>query len=469
MQYSELDDYEVLAGSLTVWRPRTEWNDACLDDRPLAPQHERYVSVHPPDQNGDWIGTVFEIHLPYNQEAMREALWRWHQRHEAFRTTAREGGSTWQRLVARPAAVEVVPEVDGSFSTGDEANERLQELFGESIHPHQWPHLIVTTIVPPTVASEHSHFQVAFAADHSVMDAYSQVLAVTELNQLYAETLAGVQREESPKVASYIDFSAYECGLATASGFDDTLTRWQQFLGVDQPEFPPFPLYAGGSAEGPARRQRSVNREFLPIDLTNLVHRAAKTRGHGMQTAVLCALAEATRRTTGSGDLEFVMPMHTRTPDYLQSMGWFVGLSPVTIPLDLNARELLDPIGALLERCATATAHVRDDAAVPYPVVEDQLGVRSTPRFVISFVDIRFVPGEDQFDVVRARALRSPATSDDEFYLWVVRAGSGMNISARFPDNPVATASFEMFMATVREVLIEVGSAAASNEEELAA
>jgi condensation domain-containing protein len=474
MQYSELDDYEMLAGSLTVWRPRTDWDDECLDDRPLAPQHERYVSAHPPEQGGDWIGTVFEIHQPYDQETMRRALSQWHQRHEAFRTTARDAGSAWQRLVAQPEAIDVVPHWDGVYSTGAATSERLQQLFSESIHPHNWPHLIVTTITPPTMTSERPRFQVVFAADHSVMDAYSQVLAVTELNELYAEAMAGPGAPEpSPEVASYVDFSAYERDLATASPHGDTLKRWRQFLGLGEPQFPPFPLDLGGSVEGRAQRQCSINREFLPLDLTNLVHGAAKSRGHGMQTAVLCALAEATRRTSGSRELKFVMPMHTRTADYLQSMGWFVGLSPVTIPLDLDAHEGLDPIGALLERCAAATENVRRDAAVPYPGIEDQLGVNSTPRFVISFVDIRFVPGEDQFDAVRARALRSPATSDDEFYLWVVRAGSGLNISARFPSNPVARESFETYMATVHDVLLEVAGVAqfdaAGAEDELAA
>jgi hypothetical protein len=456
MQYSELDDYELLAGSLTVWRAKTEWNDEYVDHRPLAPQHERHVTVHPPHQSGDWIGTVFEIHLPYNREALRRALWQWHRRHEAFRTTARPDGSGWQRLLAPPEAIDILPEPEQCLATGAEANERLEQIFSGSIHPRQWPHLVVTTVTPPPMTAEHPRFQVAFAADHSVMDAYSQVLAVTELRELYADALAAVA-EEFSTVASYIDFSAQEQGLAATHEDSDTLTRWRHFLGFDEPQFPPFPMQLGCPPDAHPKRQRSVNREFLPIVITDLVHAAAKVHGHGMQTAVLGALAEATRRTSDSRELRFVMPMHTRTKDHLQSMGWFVGLSPVTITLDQDQHATTEHLGALLDRCAAATAHVRDDAAVPFPVIEDRLAVRTTPRFVISFVDIRFIPGADQFDAVRARALRSPASSNDEVYLWVVRARSGMNISARFPDNPVAAEAFETFMETVRDVLVEIG------------
>ena len=51
-----------------------------------------------------------------------------------------------------------------------------------------------------------------------------------------------------------------------------------------------------------------------------------------MKAAVLAALAAAGQETTASPALRFVMPMHTRTADYQHSIGWFVGLSPVTIP-----------------------------------------------------------------------------------------------------------------------------------------
>jgi hypothetical protein len=472
MQYSELDDYEVLAGALTVWRARTAWCDEYVDHRPLAPQHERHVTVHPPEESGDWIGTVFEIHLPYNREALRRTLWQWHRRHEAFRTTARLGASGWERLLAPPEAIDILSEPEEYFTTGAAANERLQQIFSASIHPREWPHLIFTTVTPTTMTAEPPRFQVAFAADHSVMDAYSQVLAVTELRELYATALDAVA-EEFSTVASYLDFSAYEQDLATSHGESDTLTRWRHFLGFDEPQLPPFPLDLGAPPAADPRRQRSVNREFLPIEATDAVHASAKERGHGMQTAVLAALAEATRRTTDSRELKFVMPMHTRTKDYLQSMGWFVGLSPVTISLDQDPHQAADGLGALLDRCAAATAHVRDDAAVPFPVIEDRLAINSTPRFVISFVDIRFIPGADQFDAVRARALRSPARSNDEVYLWVVRATSGMNISARFPDTPVATKAFETFIEAVRDVMLEIGSGTlfgeASADDELAA
>ena len=55
--------------------------------------------------------------------------------------------------------------------------------------------------------------------------------------------------------------------------------------------------------------------------------------------------------------------------------------------------------------------HARDDAALPFPVIEDRLGITTNPRFVVSFLDLRHVAGSDRFDAVRACALRCPVSA----------------------------------------------------------
>jgi hypothetical protein len=152
--------------------------------------------------------------------------------------------------------------------------------------------------------------------------------------------------------------------------------------------------------------------------------------------------------------------MHTRTDDYRHSMGWFVGLSPVTIALDIHPALSHDRYGVLLERCAEAIRYVREDAAVPFPVIEDRLGVRSSPRFVISFLDLRFFPGADRFDAVRARGLRCPVTAADEVYLWITRTPSGLSYSARVAGDRATLSAFASFMASLVAVLSEFPVAA---------
>jgi hypothetical protein len=459
VQYCELTDYDMPAGSVTIWRPLAHPDSVTPDDRPLAPQHERHVTVHEPGQRSDWIGATFEVHAAYEPAAMRSALWLWHKRHETLRSTVRHEESAWRRLLITADALDVEPQDVGSFASGAEVADRIQGIFQHSISPHEWPHLLTATVVPRQMAFEPPRFQVVFGADHAVMDAYSLLLAVTELQQLYAHAVYGTEpTAEAVEMGSYVDFSALERSLSLRHRGGDTLRRWREFLGVGEPQFPPFPLGApnGGGEPG---RQRTLYGPLLSAEETRRVQTAARARRHKMQTAVFCALAEAARRTTSSSTLKFVMPMHTRTAAYERSIGWFVGLSPVTIPLDIDPAFDGDRYGILLARCAQALRHARDDAAIPFPVIEDRLGVRSNPRFVVSFVDLRFVPGADRFDAVRACALRRPVAASDEVHLWISRALSGLNVSARLSGDAGALAAFEGFLAETREVLLELTAA----------
>jgi hypothetical protein len=65
--------------------------------------------------------------------------------------------------------------------------------------------------------------------------------------------------------------------------------------------------------------------------------------------------------------------------------------------------------------------------------VLDILGVAETPRFGISFLDIRVLPGYELVADLRGRTLRAESYSPDEVFLWVVRAADGLYVSTRYP------------------------------------
>ncbi len=450
MEYTELADYQVYAGSVAFWRATstTPRSDA-FDERPLSPQHEKHV-----DQAGDptepsWIGTVFEINQEFDAEAVRQTLLAWHAKHESFRTMVARDDNGLRRFTYRPESLQLAARDAGIHDSVERVYDVVSRFFDHTVRSDTWPHLVAATVVPSDQDAG-PRFLLAFAADHSVMDAYSQVIAVSELNQLYAAALSGEPLVTEP-APSYVDFSVAERSrAAVANHAHETTRRWENFLEPQEPRFPAFPLPNDPPLD-PTLPQRSISRWLAPADVSDVIHERARSLGHGMQSAVLVALATAMQRAAGTDDpLKFVMPMHTRTAEYTTSMGWFVGISPLV--LDLAGTSGL---GEQLERADAASTHIRSDAQIPFASIADLLDIGSAPRFVVSYVDVRHLPGAAQFDAARARALRSIRYSDDEFYFWVVRARGGINVSARHPNNPTATRSVERYLSKFTAVLRE--------------
>ncbi|GGB25398.1 hypothetical protein GCM10011492_14330 [Flexivirga endophytica] len=448
MEYTELADYQVYAGSVAFWRATstTPSTDAA-DERPLSPQHEKHVQQAGNPTEPSWIGTVFEINRPFDADAVRRTLLAWHAKHESFRTMVTRDESGLHRVTYRPESLELTARDAGTHDSVERVYDVVSRFFDHTVRADTWPHLVAATIVP-TNQDDGPRFLLAFAADHSVMDAYSQLIAVSELDQLYAAALGGEQLVTEP-APSYVDFSVAErTRAAVADHGHETTRRWERFLDPEEPRFPAFPL-PNDAARDLTLPQRSISRWLAPAEVSDTIHEHARSLGHGMQSAVLVALATAMQHATGTDEaLRLVMPMHTRTPEYTTSMGWFVGISPLV--LDLAG---VTDLGQQLDRAESASAHVRADAQIPFASIADLLGIASAPRFVVSYVDVRHLPGAAQFDAARARALRSIRYSDDEFYFWVVRARGGLNVSVRHPNNPTATLSVERYLSEFTTVL----------------
>ncbi|MGI9206560.1 MAG: condensation domain-containing protein, partial [Rhodococcus sp. (in: high G+C Gram-positive bacteria)] len=171
---------------------------------------------------------------------------------------------------------------------------------------------------------------------------------------------------------------------------------------------------------------------------------------------VLACLGQATRELAGVDNFRVVAPAHTRTgPMWAGALGWFVGVSP--IDLDLTGTTDFDTLTA---RAARELRRTRASARVPFDRVGELLGVPIRPRFVVSYMDVRFVPMAAQWPEWNARALRSRSFAHD-VYIWINRTPEGLNMSARFPDNPVAAANVLRFLHRTRELMHDVVASSA--------
>lgn len=432
VEYTELTVHPFTPGRLTTWHPHVEEATWRPDPRGISWDHANHLAHGRP---GSWIGSVMRVPLAYDEQVLRRALRAWIARHEALRTTVAataEGG--WQRLTALGTGVDVRA-ADQGWHGGEEARDLVSEAFA-TISPSVWPHVVFASVHDEGA----DDFLLAFGADHSVMDAYSQLLWFAEIVELLRRVSEGTPDAElvGCELGSHIDHSALDRSRGEALTVDsDAVRRWRDFLAATQgarsssPGFPHFPdphvTVTAVSEATPA--QRSSSTRVASAEQAGVLAELCRGAGTGLQSGAIAMLALALRPQRGVDRLDFVLPLHTRQdPAHASSVGWYVGCAPVALDL-AGSDTLLETI----ERVAAAVTRDRDLALQPLPRVAELLELDDHPHFVISFVDTRTVPGSVEWTEWEARALRSPVHADDEVYLWLIRDHEGINVSARYP------------------------------------
>ncbi|GAB20752.1 hypothetical protein GOEFS_128_00200 [Gordonia effusa NBRC 100432] len=474
MEYTELSDYPLPSGRVTEWTVRVPDEAWVADERRLSHTHlahARRATETGEHWYSEWIGTAFLIEHHFDADVLARALRRWYARHEVFRSTIASGTAQtpfYRRTVAAEA-VTAHSRVVGARLSSTAVFEHINEHFNTVVSPLRWPHCIAVTVEPQ---DDSDSFLFVFAADHTVMDAYTQVFAIDEVIALYESELTGAA-DDLPSFGSYIDFSEAERGRAENVTIDDpAVAAWSRFFdshaktAATQPDrMPAFPLRDPGSSAVAAQNtvedrssvnQASLSTWILDAEQTERFHRVCKANGANMQTGVYTALTIAAHRHTGAADMRFINPIHTRTdPRWAGSAGWFVDIVPVHLTPG-EARTFVDA----LEPIAASSAAYQTDTATPYSVVADLLddpATETAPQFVVSYIDMRTAPGARHWSRRRARVLRSATRQGGEVYLWINRVPSGTNISARFPSGPAGNPMSD-FITTLTGVLREVAA-----------
>lgn len=459
MKFTEIENYDLSGGRVTRFSPQADsdtfrWDP---DDRALAYDHETYVRRAATGGAGSsWLGAVFEVHDRLDTAAMSRALLVWHRRHEVFRTTATIAvdGAGNQHLVRRTCAPERLrfTSTDLGWIEPDEIVATLTGMFDCELSPLQWPHCMVATITD----TPDDRFVLVFAADHSVMDAYSMLLSIGELSSLYDAELRE-QTAELSDIGSHVDFSVRSRAVGSEVTEDhEAVERWRQFLATSG-GFPELSSVADtrsrpsflGSADAVQRGWALPVADGDQVGAVNVQCRAA---GHTTQTAVMAAMALAHHRLTGQSTLRLVMPMHTRDEArFLESVGWYVGIGPFEVDTR-HARTFGDALNA----AAAGISEAKKLSRVPFPRVAELLGTSAEPQFVVSYLDLRFVTGASDWSTRRAQTLRSAARSKSEVYLWVVRTAEGITVSARHPADEAATTAVTDLVASTFETMLAV-------------
>lgn len=455
MEYTLLSDFEIRPGKLTLWSAANtgEW---APDTRPLSTAHAEYCAsadnADPRPGRGRWIGTVFEMDAPFDHEAVHTMTRWWHTRHEGLRTTVHRLDDEWLRRTCPAAHIDIRSEFVETVSASGELNDFLRDALELRLSPLVWPHCLIATVEHP----DSRDFTVLVAADHSVMDAYGQLLVISELRRLYHAALAEAIVPASETSMGSAEFAAVERSAAAALTAEcEAVAVWREFLdrsGGVLPRFQPGAVTAVRDADT-AAPQHSVSRWLLDADEAEAVEAALDAVGQRATAGAFAALALASRRLFHTSTFRTVMPVATRPPQWAESMGWFVNIIPVEIELP-DAADFLDAVGLTRE----ALRRAKPAAFAPAARVFDLLEVADRPRFGASFVDTRRLPNIRTLERLRWRALRADSHSADEVYFWIGRPAQGWNISARFPAAYSDTA-MHRYIDEVAGILRDFGAA----------
>ena len=453
MKLTWFSEYAARPGELVEWvlHPATldAATEAPQDLRPPSYMQEGHMRtaalLHDLDVDAPtWIGTAFDIEGALDRASLEAALLKWFDRHETLRSGLRSTQQALERFTLSSAAVKLQRGAVRHFSDGADVVAHLEARFDEATNPLTWPPYVIVT-----VAREHD-FTVYLAFDHSNVDGYSIVLLPHEIHELYAAA-----RDERParlgEANSYVDFSQIERQRAdTVQAEDESVVRWRGFIESGDGRLPCFPLDLGvGSGELPA--QTGVCEWLLDPSDANAFNLACKRHGGNFLAGILATASIVAHERGGEPTYRTVIPFHTRSDArWAASLGWYIGLAPIEIAT-YQARDFRELVG--MARDAVRAA--RPISQVPLARVWSLLGVALAPKFVVSYMDGRMVPGAGQWQDWRAHAF-GKVSYGDEVYMWVNRAVSGLYVTSRYPSTDVADKNIMGYIDGTRDVLLAV-------------
>ncbi|MFC3244061.1 condensation domain-containing protein [Gordonia humi] len=369
--------------------------------------------------------------------AVRAAMLTWIDRHEVLRTHVVLKRDRTERYSTAPHTVHLKMTRIGWYTETPLLLEQVAGSFDRATAPLHWPAYRFATV------ARSDSFTILFAADHSLVDGYSLVTAQYELTELYRAA-----REQRPHTleptGSYIEFSDAERGRADAAdAAHPAVATWRDFLsshgGV--PQFAPLnPVDESDDPfdiEHPAQSSRTV--KVLDEGQTRRFEAVCAQAGGNLVAGLIAVMALAYHRAVPDAEFACVMPRHTRTdPTWLHALGWFVGLSPVAVPVDDDTT-----VATAIARASASLRAGRHGASLPFLRVAELLGPSRAPGLVVSFMDARGTPTAAEADAGWARVLRSHSYSGREVYIWLNRTTSGLRMHSRFPaEQPDAVLPF---------------------------
>ena len=380
-----------------------------------------------------WIGLGVQL-AGATEHSVPAALHRFIERHETLRSvicldhadgTAGTDGTDGTRPARRTvpaAAIELVPTDLGQIDDPAAAYARVSEHLAQHTDPLRWPSYGFVTVAADGDVTLYA------AWDHLHFDGFSMVIALCELPVIHADVVSA-RTCSLPAAGSFADYAAQERAACAGLTRDDArMEPWIKLL-ADDGGLPGLPAATGVAIDDRLpQRTRSIPLATPARSQAFADH--AASQGIAPSTAFLAVLL-AQIAETDDGHFAGLLSTHNRAQArWLNAVGWFAGLAPVAI--SFGGATDLSTICALTEQARQASQAA---AELPFSLVNQVLGVPLVPTLVVSYLDVRRVPGHDVWSTTRCQGYLGRVMPSAGMHIWLNRYhDEGLLLEVRGPD-----------------------------------
>ncbi|WP_423463473.1 hypothetical protein ACO229_01340 [Promicromonospora sp. MS192] len=414
-----------------------------------------------------WTGTATRLGGPFDGAALARALTRFVRRHEGLRTwfdvdACATGGDPVRHLVPADAVgFEVVDVPAFSPAPGRSWDEwltgHLTATFDAACRPDGWAPFALGAVVTD------DGFGLFWGCDHAFTDGASQLMVLSELEELYGQELgaldaaapelaAGEPAAPEPATAgSFLDHARAEHALAAATPPDAPEIRaWADAVTAHGGRLPRFALDLG-LAPGETAPVRIRSTTLLDAGGLARLDELAAAHGARFTGAVFAGIALTDARLTGATDWFGVTVVGSRGPGCETAQGWLCNFAPVAFPVAGGGAPA--SFTDVLPAADAAFRSARKVAAVP---VHAALGVMlaggvldpaslGSPQ-LISYLDLRRFPGAGRPAYDNGLHFTGEGRTANAS-LWVNRDHERLYVVMQTPDVPSAQAAADRYVA----------------------
>lgn len=413
-----------------------------------------------------WTGTASRLDGAFDGAALARALTRLVRRHEGLRTwfdvdACTAGGTPVRHLVPadavafEPVAVPAFsPRPGGSWD--DWVTAHLTETFDAACRPDSWAPFALGAVVAD------DGFGLFWGCDHAFTDGASQLMVLSEIEELYAEELdpsgwsgdprgSSLSRPDPGTAGSFLAHADAEHALAAATPADAPEIRaWADAVTAHDGRLPGFALDLG-LPPGETAPVRIRSATLLDADGLARLDELVAAHGARFTGAVFAGIALTDARLTGAADWFGVTVVGTRGPGFETTQGWLCNFAPVTFPVADDG--VPAPFTAVLPAADAAFRQARKVAKVP---VHAALGVMladgvldpaslGSPQ-LISYLDLRRFPGAGRPAYDNGLHFTGEGRTANAS-LWVNRDHERLYLVTQSPDAPAAQAAVDRYIA----------------------
>ena len=329
---------------------------------PLSWEQRRLWFMHrlAPEGAAYTIPVALRLIGPLDEAALREAMRRLAERHQALRLAFREVDG---EPVQEPGAADRVC-FDAADVRAEDVDARLAAFFARGFDLTREPPFRAALL--RIGGGEHV---LAMALHHVASDGASTPVLLRELSALYAAQVQGRDAELPDPPLQLPDFAAWqrtrEIDPAAVEWWRDTLAGAPHVLEVpaDHPR-PPVQSFGGSRAAFE-----------LEADASARVRALAAGEQSSVFSVLLAALAVVLHRATGEEDLLIGTAVANRdAPGAEAAVGFFAGTVPLRMRVDGEAT-----VREMVARARRAAAEAQDHAGVPFDRIVEAAGVHRDP------------------------------------------------------------------------------------------